>query len=349
MGDNGAGKSSLLDALAIAAGAFLQGLSVGTRSISKDIVRNKCCDVGTVADLEPQFPVSIAADGEVFGQSIRWRRELNRPNGRTTSAHAKQILAIASACLQGIRDGDPSVVLPILSYYGSGRRWVQKRERGSKSQFGPSRLDGYSGCMDDEPNARPILSWFEKMTVQEIQNNRTCPEFAAVKEAIARFYAAMTGASTVSLQFNLETHGIEIVARDSEGSASRCSMNDLSGGYGNTLSMVADIAYRMAVLNPQLQERVLEQTPGIVLIDVIELHLHPNVQQRILSDLQAIFPCVQFIVSTQSAPVIGAVRKEIFWCSRTPREPTLRVKKYMGVLQILRFAASWVPMSGFQL
>ena len=72
-------------------------------------------------------------------------------------------------------------------------------------------------------------------------------------------------------------------------------------------SMIGDIAYRMAVLNPTLGDQVLEKTPGVVLIDEIDLHLHPQWQQTILSDLHAIFPEVQFIVSSHAPAVINSV------------------------------------------
>ena len=88
------------------------------------------------------------------------------------------------------------------------------------------------------------------------------------------------------------------------------AVNDLSDGYRSTLSMIADIAYRMAILNPQLFDDVLTQTPGVVLIDEVDLHLHPLWQQRILKDLMNIFPNVQFIVTTHAPAVIGSVKKE---------------------------------------
>ena len=56
------------------------------------------------------------------------------------------------------------------------------------------------------------------------------------------------------------------------------------------ISLVADIAYRMAVLNPQLLGNVCKETEGIVLIDEVDLHLHPTWLQRILGDLREIFP-----------------------------------------------------------
>ena len=92
--------------------------------------------------------------------------------------------------------------------------------------------------------------------------------------------------------------------------AKKFAMDEMSDGYKNTLSMIGDIAYRMAVLNPILGEQVLEKTPGIVLIDEIDLHLHPQWQQTILSDLHAIFPKVQFIVSSHAPAVINSVLRE---------------------------------------
>ena len=90
----------------------------------------------------------------------------------------------------------------------------------------------------------------------------------------------------------------------------RIPVNQLSDGYKSTISLVADIAYRMAVLNPQLLGDVCNETDGIVLIDEVDLHLHPKWQQRILGDLTEIFPKVQFIISTHAPEVINSVSKE---------------------------------------
>jgi predicted ATP-binding protein involved in virulence len=73
--------------------------------------------------------------------------------------------------------------------------------------------------------------------------------------------------------------------------------------------MVMDIAMRMVEANPDMGSEAL-QTPGIVLIDEIELHLHPSWQQRILLDLQRTFPNVQFICTTHSPQVLSTVKQE---------------------------------------
>ena len=74
----------------------------------------------------------------------------------------------------------------------------------------------------------------------------------------------------------------------------RLPVSQLSDGYKYTISLIADIAYRMAALNPQLLDGVLKRGYGIVLIDKIDLHLHPSWQQHILDILLDIFPKVQF-------------------------------------------------------
>jgi predicted ATP-binding protein involved in virulence len=61
-------------------------------------------------------------------------------------------------------------------------------------------------------------------------------------------------------------------------------------------------------LNPQLGENAIKETGGVVLIDEIDLHLHPRWQQKILDDLQIIFPQVQFIVTTHAPSVIQSMQ-----------------------------------------
>ena len=87
-------------------------------------------------------------------------------------------------------------------------------------------------------------------------------------------------------------------------------VDDLSDGFRSILSMVADLAYRMVRLNPQLGAQAVVATPGVVLIDEIDMHLHPLWQQTVLLDMQRAFPKVQFIVTTHSPQVLSSVPAE---------------------------------------
>ena len=76
------------------------------------------------------------------------------------------------------------------------------------------------------------------------------------------------------------------------------------------LAIASDIAYRMAVLNPHLLGKVTEETDGIVLIDEIDMHLHPSWQRKVIYSLHRTFPKVQFIFTTHSPTVLTNVPKE---------------------------------------
>lgn len=96
---------------------------------------------------------------------------------------------------------------------------------------------------------------------------------------------------------------------DSQADGDAYDIRLLSDGYKTVIAMVMDIASRMVEANPDLGVEALE-SPGIVLIDEIELHLHPSWQQRIIPDLQRTFPNVQFICTTHSPQVLSTVKQE---------------------------------------
>jgi predicted ATP-binding protein involved in virulence len=80
----------------------------------------------------------------------------------------------------------------------------------------------------------------------------------------------------------------------------------LSDGFKSMLAMVADIAYRCITLNPHLGEKALESS-GVVLIDELDVHLHPNWQQKVAKMLKATFPNIQFIVTTHSPLILHSL------------------------------------------
>ena len=172
------------------------------------------------------------------------------------------------------------------------------------------RSNGYIDSLDGAANDKLMMKWFQKMTIQELQRKQEIPEFTAVRTAMEQVFASITGFSDVNVQFNLDTGDIDVTYYDQNNEHVRIPLSLLSDGYKCTISLIADIAYRMAILNPQLLDKVLTETEGIVLIDEVDLHLHPTWQKRILKDLLDIFPMVQFIVSTHAPEVINSVRSD---------------------------------------
>ncbi len=309
VGSNGAGKSTVLEAAAIAVGTLTAAMDGLTNyGIKKSDAHYKCFDLGSSVDVQPQFPVEITASGSVDGKDISWTRNLNSANGRGGLGAAKELTQIAREYQDRMRNGDRDLKLPIISYYGTGRD--QHREKKSGVFEKNSRINGYIDSLDGAANDKLLMKWFQKMTMQELQRKQEIPEFAAARTAMEQVFSSITGFSDVNVQFNLDTGDIDIIYNDHNNEHVRIPLSLLSDGYKCTISLIADIAYRMALLNPQLLDKVLTETQGIVLIDEIDLHLHPAWQKRILKDLMDIFPKVQFIVSTHAPEVINSVKRD---------------------------------------
>ena len=319
VGKNGTGKTAILDAVAVSASTFLLSIDGGvSRSILKDDARYEFHDLNGTIDSQHQFPVSIESTGDCLDQQdVRWIRSLNSESGKITIKDASELTGIAKKAQNQIMTGDKSLVLPLISYYGTGRLYAQKKEkRNLKSLTEFKRQVGYVDCMAAESNEKLMLNWFQMQTLKNLQEQQKTGILErplllkTVEKAICRSFERISGARNASLIFDLDTHRLVLEFQNADGSAQRFAMNEMSDGYKNTLSMIGDIAYRMAVLNPTLGDQVLEKTPGVVLIDEIDLHLHPQWQQTILSDLHAIFPEVQFIASSHAPAVINSVPRE---------------------------------------
>ena len=79
----------------------------------------------------------------------------------------------------------------------------------------------------------------------------------------------------------------------------------LSDGEKCTLALFGDIARRLAIANPSLDDPL--QGDGVVLIDELELHMHTSWQRKVISMLKKTFPNIQFIITTHSPQILGEV------------------------------------------
>lgn len=315
VGANGSGKTSIMEAAAIAISTmFVKMDGLSGRSIHKGQVHLKAFSVGSTKDVQAQYPATVKASAMTKSGIIKWERSLNTPKGSMTVGNAKEMLNLGIRFQKHLRNGDTKLVLPVVAYYGTGRLWDYHREKQGDVFGTNNRMNGYVDCVDGTANIKLMMNWFSKMTVQKYQDQELglggIPELEAVYSAMETCYKKITGREDVKMQYNIGTKELEVAYRDRAGELMRIPIDQLSDGYKSTISLVADIAYRMAVLNPQLLGDVCRETDGIVLIDEIDLHLHPTWQQRILGDLTEIFPKVQFIVSTHAPAVISTVKSE---------------------------------------
>lgn len=305
VGDNGTGKSTLIDGACVALGALFQGIEhAKAPSLSPDDARGAVIQQGDALAVQPQYPVSIDAAGVALGESLSWTRSLNSPKGRTTRVDAAAIIE-AGKRIQDRADKDINAVLPVLARYGTDRLW---RQGGSQESPVPSRTRGYEDALEASSNESRMNAWFRSQSIWEWQNKKESSLFTAVRRALASCFDAAASTHDAMVDYDAELKQLVFTFSASDGVYHRDRIGSMSDGYRGTLSLIADIAYRMASLNPAMGERMLE-TPGVILIDEVDLHLHPRWQARILEDLVRIFPNVQFIVTTHSPIVVASVPK----------------------------------------
>lgn len=316
VGNNGSGKSSVLDGLAIGLASLFLGLEgESSGSIHKNDVRLKTFELGSRLERQAQYPARIRCDGELYGHRISWERSLNTEGGSTTYGDAKDLTVITKKVNERVKSGDSTVILPIISYYSTGRLWAKKREKRDSAKVSlQNRYAGYADCLDVMSNDKLLYAWLQQMTYQELQEGKSLPELSAVKKAILFCFNSSGSNTNMGIAekcvYNVKSEEIEITYTLPNGEKEIRSVGQMSDGYRNMLCMVADIAYRMALLNPQLLDQVLDKTTGVVLIDEIDLHLHPAWQRHVIATLHELFPMVQFVVSTHSPSVISTVSRD---------------------------------------
>ncbi len=307
VGQNGAGKTSLLQGLTVAAGSWFLGIrGYDSRHIRDEDVRRVIGMVGDTLQVLPQYPVTVDATGAIGNSALSWSRSLAGKGGKTTQKDATSIKRSAKdAEFAVLLASDANEVLPLISCYGAGRLWESTRDmRGeteTKERMENNRLDGYLFSLDPRINFADLFRWLREERYVSLEKGGDRFGFAAVKRAMCACLEDCVG-----VDYHVSEKAL-IVETTSRG---RQPFDLLSDGQKSMLALVADIAFKAALLNPQLGDRVLEQTPGVVFIDELDLHIHPRWQRRLVADLKKIFPAIQFFATTHSPQVVGETPPE---------------------------------------
>jgi predicted ATP-binding protein involved in virulence len=295
IGDNGLGKTAWLEATAAAIGAFLPGVGAGPAPRFDDgDVRIVSSMLGGILDSQPQLPMAIEVEGHIEGRSLAWSRRVERlPVAEESTDGALAILAAEAGVdirAQSVRQ------LPVLAYYGTDRLWASDDE--PNEGMGKNRLDGYRDCLRAAWSHKHLLGWVRKYTFAELQDKQPNAQLRAIERAVV---SCVDGAA--AFRYQVDAEQLVLVMQDGQVK----SFATLSDGYRNVVAMVANIAWRACALNPHLRERAPALAEGVVLIDEIDLHLHPKWQRRVLGDLQRAFPRLQFIVTTHSPFIVQSL------------------------------------------
>jgi len=300
IGDNASGKTAVLDALALAVSGFLKGFRRflkphDLRLVGSDDIRHVTSKLGqNITKENGKYFLLISSQGIINNEHFEW-------DILDTSVYDSDsgIAAIASDISEKIIQND--TLLPLLAYYGTGRLWEKIDNEEIETLSPDSRLLGYRDCLNTASNLKQLFRWFKTQELAALQKKERRHVLEAVREVIVNM---IPGAQKVWWDVDWDEILIETIIQER---TQIIPFHLLSDGYRNMIGMVADIAYRMATLNPQLEAEVIKQTEGIVLIDEIDLHLHPKWQREVVGRLLDTFPKVQFVASSHSPFIIQSL------------------------------------------
>ena len=336
---NGQGKTAVLDAVRIGLWAFVRGFDLarnpgneGGNNISIDDVRMVKIPDGRmlrqlpcVVTLQGNFDLGVINNED--GKKLwTWsRRRISEAKTTKTKDNAPSLLIwrLATDAQNQVRNPEsPDMDLPVIAYYGTGRVWSQKRLMENKKAKGKQdvsfymRLFGYRDCLDSSSSFRHFADWFiwifecyweDKINKSEIgssfETNLVWSNIIQVIQQVTNSVLHETGWHTLGYSVNSGEKSL-VLKHDQYGAL---NIELLSDGIRNVLGIIGDIAYRCIKLNPHLGLNAAKESRGVVMIDEIDMHLHPEWQQTILGNLCKAFPKIQFIVTTHSPQVISTV------------------------------------------
>ena len=321
--NNGAGKTTVLDAVAVSLRRFVSTVLQGQVAyIFREDVFLKVMD-SEVLEMEAQYPCAIKAEGILIGEPFSWLTEKNRHEGATFGFSPVKKIGEAIKEKLANENTNTSVVLPVIAYYGTGRLWNHlATQQTNDDEFNAgffSRTAGYQDCLNPASSYKSFVEWFRYASEAHSQLLRENYELHGAKglEMDTPYLALLRGVNQAveicledtgwrNLRFS-SIHKEPVVEHSKNGVL---PVSQLSDGIRNMIAMIADIAYRAARLNKQFKENAPIESPGIILIDEVDMHLHPKWQQQVLTQLRKAFPAMQFIVTTHSPQVLSTIPSE---------------------------------------
>ncbi|MCM2496026.1 AAA family ATPase [Burkholderia glumae] len=264
---------------------------------------------------EEQYPIEVMATGDAFERRVEWSLKKSAQVGHPSWGGLPPGMVWRN--LQSTRGADetPSAsldTLPIVAYYPAYRKW----EPSTPNQMGAAterlgRTDGYYFWFEAATNndSTALQQWVISKTLERLQltaergvkwESVNDDELAMVNVALAAVVEGTTG-----IRYDLARKSVLI---EWQGNTPPTEFYNLSDGQRVAISLVVDIARRMCLLNPHLDQAVTKVTPGVVLIDELDVHLHPKWQRLMTTGLQVAFPEVQFITTSHSPQVISELQ-----------------------------------------
>lgn len=316
-GINGSGKTSMLKGVADGLASLLYGIpNVPSSPLGEPAYTHvSAIPVEGRYRFEPLFPVTVKAEGRAVENDFT--RTVKKASDVAQLAFEGR--SPLRDLIQGKDNGQPTqehIVLPVVAFYRANRQWIADRSQVMKAAMEKSsRHDGYQQWWDAAVNVSALQHWVIGKCLERYQrSSETGKRFHEIDDdELALVNTALTAAieGIGDLRYDMQQKSLLVSWHQEEGDKQKTiSFDHLSDGQRTVICLVADIARRICLLNAQLGKDVIHKTPGVVLIDELDVHLHPRWQRRIVNGLRAAFPAVQFIATSHSPQVLGELQPE---------------------------------------
>jgi predicted ATP-binding protein involved in virulence len=303
IGINRRGKSTWLHALRVACGAYLLGVpDAAKRHILPDEIRQM-----SHRFLTQHTPVIVEAKGYFceHPESIVWRRQIPEGKNITTSSVADvgRIRNIGKEKYDKMMvAGSDDLNLPIIAFFGTSRVYNGGRNRATR--IGRQIFkEGYQSWFDMRSSMYRYEAWLTTYDVLVSEGK----EYPLSKQI---FLETLQKANPYIKKIEFRGTELWLNVEVDEHVSDYLPMHLHSDGIVSYTEMVAELAYRCIVLNGSKQERAIIDTNGVVMIDELDLHLHPNWQRHVVSDLKNAFPNIQFVATTHSPFIVQSLTKD---------------------------------------
>ena len=322
IGNNTAGKTTLLKALQVGLGAYLQCLgklphaaqyrrnfSIHDRfmafdDIERDYVPNpertkisinaNFYSTDGIENMNPHFTL----------RDISWSREFNGSSTSHSRACVGQLMDAVQDMESKRFELHDGAVYPIVLSFGAKRTSDAQVKLTKKMKERASRVEkAYKFALHDKVDFDGAMEWLSRYD----KNLKDGKEFEGTREA---FFEALQTAIPALSDIDFDHGEIEAVVTVTGHQPSRHHFSYMSDGLQSMINIVAEIAHRCIELNGCLGKNAVKKTPGVVMIDEIDLYLHPHWQKHVLQDLAKAFPLIQFIVSTHSPFIVQSLQKD---------------------------------------
>lgn len=311
IGNNGLGKSTLLRAVQVSLGAFLQ--SVPTLPANASYRRQFKNDERLIKfhperrDFLPNKDNPLIVTYATWQKGdkvndIKWKREYLRSNSTTHKREdSAQIISYANELFDN-HGSDQEMLYPIMANFQINRTNAQVKKV-DKSWKKMSKLaKGYYAALGENVDFTGVYEWLHSYD----NCIKDGSEFTGTKEAM--FQSIKVAIPYIKeIEYNSRYEEFEVLVNFRE-TPQRMLASYLSDGMKAMLYTVAEIAYRCIMLNGKLGLEAVEKSPGVVMIDEIDMHLHPIWQRHVINDLKLAFPGIQFVVTTHSPLIVQSIK-----------------------------------------